>query len=130
MTWVNTARVCAFALLFIGCGKPTQPSAQQSAQASAPPTPPAATPQAVPAPLPKPQFFGGIVTALDSGHITVSRTSSGKSAERRTFLIDSKTKMNRSVKVRARVTVRYRHMPEGDVALEIRTQTLLRPRVL
>ena len=121
--------------MWSGCGKPAQAPAQHNAQIAAQSAQPAVPPQAgpapqpIPTPLPRPQFFGGTVTALDSGHITIWRASPGKAAERRTFLINSRTKMSRSVKVRARVTVRYRRLPEGDVALEIRTQTLLRPRV-
>ena len=72
---------------------------------------------------PKAQFFGGTVTALSAQQITVSHTSIGHSAERKTFLINPKTKLNRSsLKLRSRVTVRYQHMPAGDVALEILLQ--------
>ena len=80
--------------------------------------------------LPKAQFFGGTVTAIDGAHITISRYSPGKSPERRTFMINMKTKMSKSVKLRSRVTVRYRRLPEGDVALEILLRPLMRiPRV-
>jgi hypothetical protein len=72
-----------------------------------------------PAPAPRPQFFAGTVTALDPQHITVSRTLIGRSPEKRTFLIGPKTKMSKSLRVKSRVTVRYVHLPEGDVALEI-----------
>ncbi len=72
------------------------------------------------APAPKPQFFAGAVTALDEQHITVSRTLVGRSPENRTFLINPDTKLNRAaLKVNSRVTVRYRRIPEGDLALEI-----------
>jgi len=96
------------------------PSSTTTAPAEAP-----VEPAEAPAPLPKPQFFGGTVTALDAQHISVSRTSPGKSPEHRTFLINAKTKMSKSVKVRTRVTVRYRHMPEGDIALEIQIRPLM-----
>jgi|GEM_PF-2345412 len=73
-----------------------------------------------PQPPPRPQFFAGTVTQLDVQHITISRTLVGKAPEHRTFVINAKTKCNKSaLKVKARVTVRYLHLPEGDVALEI-----------
>jgi hypothetical protein len=132
MTWPITARVSVVLMLCSACGAPAQTPAQapeNSTQPQSTATQPAqageSPPQAQP-PLPKPQFFGGTVTDLDAQHITVSRTSPGKSPEHRTFLIDGKTKMNKSVKVKARVTVRYRHMPEGDVALEIQIRPLMR----
>ncbi len=74
-------------------------------------------------PLPKPQLFGGTVTSLTNRQITVSHTSVGRSPVHRTFLIDAKTKMNRAVlKLRSKVIVRYRHLPGGDIALEIQLQ--------
>lgn len=80
---------------------------------------PAQTPE-TPAPLPKAQFFAGTVTELDAQHVRVSRTLVGHAPENRSFLINSNTKMNRAtVKVKSRVTVRYRRLPEGDVALEV-----------
>jgi hypothetical protein len=78
-------------------------------------------PAAPPASPPKSQFFAGTVAGLDDQHITVSRTLIGHPEETRTFLINTKTKLNKSaLKVKLRVTVRYQHEPEGDVALEIR----------
>jgi hypothetical protein len=71
----------------------------------------------------KPLFFAGTVTALDSKQITVSRTPVGRSPEHRTFLINAKTRMNKAaLKLRARVTVKYQHVEDGDVALEIEPQ--------
>jgi len=79
-------------------------------------------------PLPKPQFFAGTVTEMDPQHITVSRKLVGHPPESRTFQITVSTRMNRSaVKVKSRVTVRYRHMPDGDVALEIQLRPSMRP---
>jgi hypothetical protein len=93
-------------------------------------TPPANSPApAPPTPAqsaPKHLLFGGTVTQLDSKHITVSRTLPGKTPEHRTFLIDAKTKMSRAIKLRSPVTVRYRRLPEGDVALEIQLRPLMR----
>lgn len=79
------------------------------------------------APAVKPQFFAGAVTELDESHIKVSRKLVGRSPESRTFAIDSKTKMNKTaIKVKGRVTVRYRHIPEGDLALEVQVRPAAR----
>jgi hypothetical protein len=87
----------------------------------------AQTPE-TPAPLPKPQFFAGTVTELDAMHVRVSRTLVGHAPENRSFLINAKTKMNRAtVKVKSRVTVRYRRLPEGDVALEVQLRPSTHP---
>lgn len=78
-------------------------------------------PSPVATPAPKPQFFAGTVADYDAQRITVSRTLIGHPPETRTFLITSKTKLNKSaLKARIRVTVRYQHESVGDVALEIR----------
>jgi hypothetical protein len=76
---------------------------------------------AVPAqPAQRHLFFAGTVTELDEQHVTVSRSVAGRAPEERRFQITPKTKMNKSaLKVKSRVTVRYQHMPDGDVALEI-----------
>jgi hypothetical protein len=72
---------------------------------------------------PKAQFFAGTVTNIDSGHVTVSRTLFGHPPEIRTFLINPKTKTNRIVRVRSRVTVRYQSLRDGDVAIEIQVRS-------
>jgi hypothetical protein len=83
---------------------------------------------AVTAPSPKPQFFAGVVTELDDGHIKVSRKLVGRPAESRTFLVDSNTKMNKAaIRTKSRVTVRYKRVPEGDLALEIQARPVSRP---
>ena len=75
----------------------------------------------------KPQFFAGTVTALNNQEITVSRTPVGHSPEHRTFLINAKTKVNKAaLKLKSRVTVKYQHLADGDVALEIQPQPLVR----
>ena len=131
MTWSNTALLTVVLMLCSGAGilgQTTQKSSPRSHTIEAGET--SSTLSSGQSPLPKPQFFGGTVTALDASHITVARTSAGKSPEHRTFLINIKTKMSKAVKVKARVTVRYRHMPEGDIALEIQLLPLRRtPRV-
>ncbi|MBV9266267.1 MAG: hypothetical protein JO061_08885 [Acidobacteriaceae bacterium] len=72
----------------------------------------------------KPEFFAGIITTIDKVHVTVSRTLVGKAPETRTFLINPETKVSKAVKPRTKVTVRYRHSADGDIALEIQ----LRPQ--
>ncbi len=76
-----------------------------------------------PRPAPRPQFFAGTVTTLDNQQITVSRTLVGRSPEHRTFAINPKTKMNKpGVKLKSKVTVKYQHLAQGDVALEVQLQ--------
>jgi hypothetical protein len=84
-------------------------------------------PAVQPAPsAPHAQFFAGTVVELDSTHIKVTRTLVGRPTESRSFVIDAATKMNRSViKVRNRVTVRYKRLPQGDVALEIQPRPVI-----
>jgi hypothetical protein len=76
----------------------------------------------------KAQFFAGIITEVDATHITVSRSVGGRSPEQHTFLINSQTKIGKTLRTKQRVTVRYAASPDGDVALEIlvRTQKALR----
>lgn len=64
-------------------------------------------------------FFSGVVTELASGSITVSRTILGKSAETRTFTINSETRVEGQLKVKSRVTVRFAPGDDGDVAVSI-----------
>lgn len=78
---------------------------------------PTAPPPAAP---PRPQFFAGTVTAITDKQITVSRTLVGHPPDTRIFQLTPKTKLNRnSCKVNTKVTVRYQHLPEGDVALQV-----------
>lgn len=65
------------------------------------------------------QFFHGTITHYSSSFVTVSRTLVGKRPESRRFRILRTTKVHHALRVRAKVTVRYKHLPEGDVALEI-----------
>lgn len=57
--------------------------------------------------------------ALDATSITVSKSVVGKPSEQRTFVVTSKTKISRSVRIKSRVTVRYQRQPDGDVALDV-----------
>jgi hypothetical protein len=73
---------------------------------------------------PKPQFFAGVVSHIDAKRVNVSRTLPGRSPENRAFAIDGATKMPKGgIKPRTRVTVRYQHVAEGDLALEIQIRT-------
>src|ERR1700761_9082465 len=116
MTWPNVVRLTVALLLGSTAAsvQALQSSTQPPLDASTAPANPANSAATTPQQTPKHQFFGGTVTQLDAQHITVSRTPPGKSAENRSFLITSKTKLSRGVKLRSRVTVRYRHLPEGD----------------
>jgi hypothetical protein len=78
---------------------------------------------------PKLQFFAGTVTEIDEQHVKVSRTLVGRPSETRSFLISSETKINRlAVKVKTRVTVRYRHSAAGDIVLEIQIRPTVRSK--
>jgi hypothetical protein len=73
-----------------------------------------------------PQFFAGTVVELDAHHIKVTRTLVGRPTETRSFGINGSTKMNKSaIKLHNRVTVRYKRLPEGDLALEIQPRPVI-----
>jgi hypothetical protein len=77
-----------------------------------------------PKPMPaKAQFFAGVVTELDASHITVSRKLAGSSPEQHTFIINKMTKIGKNLRLKQRVTVRYRPEPDGNIALEISIRT-------
>jgi len=90
-------------------------------------TDPAAPPsQSAAQPAARPQFFAGTVVELDASHIRVTRTLVGRPTESRSFAINPSTKMNKSaIKLHNRVTVRYKHLNEGDVALEIQPRPVI-----
>ncbi len=91
---------------------------------AAPVAPPAAQPAGQPAS--RPQFFAGTVVELDEGHIRITRTLVGRPTESRSFTINPSTKMNKAViKLHNRVTVRYKHLNDGDVALEIQPRPVI-----
>jgi hypothetical protein len=82
------------------------------------------TPQAPPAA--RPQFFAGTVVELDANHIKITRTLVGRPTESRSFAINPSTKMNKAaIKLHNRVTVRYKHLNDGDVALEIQPRPVI-----
>jgi hypothetical protein len=77
-----------------------------------------------PPPTPaKAQFFAGVVTELDSSHITVSRQLAGRTPEQHTFIINKMTKIGKTLHLKQRVTVRYRPESDGNIALEISVRT-------
>jgi len=119
----------ALILLLAGALVNATPYTQESPEKSAPQEQPD---NPAPSPLPaKTEFFSGTITDFDQEHVTVSRSLIGKAPEKRTFLIKPQTKLSRSLKSRSRVTVRYQHLPEGDVALEIQVHPQIRaPRLV
>lgn len=72
----------------------------------------------------KPQFFAGLVIEADADHVKVSRNLVGRPPETRVFVLDNKTKTPKGgIKLNSRVTVRYQHLPEHDLALEIQVRS-------
>lgn len=122
---VTALAVCAEPLLTARA----QDDTKTSAEPAAPAPEEHAKPEQPPPPKPKPQFFAGTLTTVDASHIIVSRTLVGKATETRTFLMQAKTKTNRALHPRQRVTVRYQHLPEGDVALEVLVRQPRTPKV-
>jgi len=110
---------CAFFALVLLCA----PAHLQSQDAAALP----AAPDVI-APKPaKPQFFAGLVMEADAAHVKVTRNLVGRPTETRVFAVDGKTKTPKGgIKPKSRVTVRYQHMPEHDLALEIEVRPLSR----
>jgi hypothetical protein len=77
-------------------------------------------------PAARPQFFAGTVVEVDASHIKVTRTLVGRPTESRSFAINPSTKMNKAaIKLHNRVTVRYKHLNDGDVALEIQPRPVI-----
>jgi hypothetical protein len=106
-------------MLFFGalfCGAIQGLSQTATIEPTAPVTPPAA----------RPQFFAGTIVELDASHIKVTRTLVGRPTESRSFAINPSTKMNKAaIKLHNRVTVRYKHLNDGDVALEIQPRPVI-----
>jgi len=72
-----------------------------------------------PAPPPQDQFFTGTVTALSDTSVTVTRTTLGSDSTVRTFAITADTHVEGKLKMKARVTVRFVSLPEGDRVVRI-----------
>ena len=65
------------------------------------------------------EFFSGTISQLPSAQIAVARILSGKPAENRIFLINSDTKIEGKLRLKARVTVGFKPTPDGDLAVRI-----------
>ena len=65
------------------------------------------------------EFVSGTITDLPPGRIVVNRAVIGKPAEDRTFLITGETKIEGTLRPKARVTVGFKPSEEGDVAVRI-----------
>jgi hypothetical protein len=84
-----------------------------------------AQPAANPPKPPRAQFFAGVVMEVDASHIKVTRDLVGRPTETRVFALDVKTKTPKGgIKPKTRVTVRYQHLAEQDLALEIQVRPL------
>ena len=69
-------------------------------------------------------FFSGVVTAFDPGQkVTVIRTILGKDPETRSFALDGNTKIEGSLKLKSKVTVRFAPGSDGDTAVSIVVRT-------
>lgn len=68
--------------------------------------------------------FSGPIVEVTATKITVSRSILGKPAEKRSFLIQSDTRIEGKLRVRVKVTVGYVTTDDGDVArlVVVRTQ--------
>jgi hypothetical protein len=111
-------RVFGFVVTALLCGAVLAVSQNASGGPSAQST--------TPPPAPRPQFFAGTVVELDASHIKVTRSLVGRPTESRSFAISAATKMNKAaIKVHSLVTVRYKRLPEGDVALEIQPRPVI-----
>ena len=71
--------------------------------------------------------FSGPVVELSATKITVSRSILGRPAEKHTFLIKADTRIEGRLRVRAKVTVGFVTMDDGDVARLIVVRTTQRP---
>lgn len=67
-------------------------------------------------------FFSGTVAEFDDKKLIVVRTVLGK-AERRTFLIDSSTKIEGKLRQKVRVTVKFEVGESGDCAKLVRVRS-------
>ena len=96
--------VCLILLLGLAI---TPASSAQDMQAPAP--------AAAPAAVPKSEIFSGNVTELTTEWVVVVRKVWGKDAETRKFLLDGQTRVEGTLKLKARVTVQFRVGAEEPV---------------
>ena len=71
--------------------------------------------------------FSGPVVELSAAKITVSRSILGKPAEKRTFSIQSDTRVEGRLRVRAKVTVGFVTTDNGDIARLIVVRAVQKP---
>jgi hypothetical protein len=69
------------------------------------------------------EFFSGVITVMADDKVTVFKTVLGKDSETHVFLITKDTRVEGKLKLKARVTVRYTHADDGDLALHIIVRT-------
>jgi len=65
------------------------------------------------------EFFSGTISQMPEGKIAVERTVLGKPPENRSFLINTETKIEGKLRLKARVTVGFKPTPDGDLAIRI-----------
>ena len=65
------------------------------------------------------EFVSGTISDLPPGRIVVNRAVLGKPPENRTFLITGETKIEGTLRIKARVTVGFKPTNEGDIAMRI-----------
>jgi hypothetical protein len=70
-------------------------------------------------PRPQESFFSGNVVSFDSTKVTVTRRTLTLSWVTRTFLLDSDTRIEGTLKAKARVTIKFEKTGEGDRAIHI-----------
>lgn len=100
MSFKTTRKTAAFlAFIYLSCGV-----LLRAAQAG------------TPASKPKRETFSGNVVELLTDKLTVSRSILGGHAEKRTFLLNSETKIEGKLRLNAKVTVGYETKDDGDVA--------------
>ena len=64
-------------------------------------------------------FFSGTITAVTPESITVVRKGLGKDSVTRTFVVDSATTTEGHLRVKAKVTVRFAAIENGERAVHI-----------
>jgi hypothetical protein len=68
---------------------------------------------------PQESFFSGNVVSFDSDKVTVARRTLTLSWVTKTFVIDSDTKIEGTLKAKARVTVKFEKSEDSDRAIHI-----------
>ena len=68
--------------------------------------------------LPAASIFSGIISAQTAETLTVVRRVPGREAVTRTFVLNTDTSTEGQLRMRARVTVRYRKLEDGGLAAD------------